>query len=300
MTAPSRHREREHSIATDVRELHRRLGAGDPLESGAAGPAPAAPRVRRRELYVLLSVCAQHVVPDFIAATPPSLVADLAREPRSEVSALFHDALLETIAEFFAAHPTRWRDGPRPSSIAPLLARVDEIGPGASGVLDKPSFHYAEQLLKAGMSSVAPVAPAIVSAIIDLVGAMGGLGSTPAEIGAVARRSVGVPARLAALDLATVRQVQRGLIDETTVELRGSVGRRLEGEPGRERLELDIPEPGRPDVIGAWPLPAAYGFTIGCPALVRVNASHPLEELWGWSAEAAVQSGYVSARCGLL
>ena len=37
-------------------------------------------------------------------------------------------------------------------------------------------------------------------------------------------------------------------------------------------------------------------FKIGCPALGRVDGSYPLEELWGWAAEAAVQSGYLSAR----
>jgi hypothetical protein len=297
-SGPLRARTHEQPIAADVRELRDRLARGadaslPPREPQADGLAAA--RAQRRELYVLAAVCAERVVEDFITATPPGQVPSLRGSPKSEASAAFSDALLETFGEFFKANPNRWRGGARPTRIEPLLARIDEIGPPSSGVLDRPRFHYAEHLLHAGMRSMAPIAPCVLSAIIELA-ARAGLSPTPAEVARIGRRSVRVASQLAAVDLGRSREAQRQLIDGRTLEFRVTDSTRLTTDPHRERLELDFEIPAAPGPAGRWPLPAAYSYAVGCPALVRGGAASPLERLWEWTVDAAERSGYLAAR----
>jgi hypothetical protein len=291
-------REHEHPIAADVRLLSDRL-------MGGSGSAPSFPipqpdgldeaRAQRRELYVLAAVCARQVVEDFIAATPPSEVPRVKREPASGASAAFNDMLLATFEAFFEGHPDRWRDGVRTSPIAPLLARIDQIGPRSSGVIDTPRFQYAESLLQAGMRSMAPVAPGVLSAIIDLA-AEAGLSTAPENVARIAHRSGRVASQLAALDLGRSREVLRLLIDDRTLEFRIPDSTRLTTSPQRERLELDLELPALTTAASRWPLPAAYRHAIGCPALVRVGSVAPLERLWTWAVDAAEQSGYLAVR----
>jgi len=288
----------EQPIAPHVRELHERLvqGAGlTPVPRPPSSDELAEARGARRELYVLAAVCAGPVVEDFIAATPASEVPGVEDQPVAAPSAWFNDVLLQTFETFFIGHPNQWRDGSRTSSIEPLLTRIDEIGPRSSAVLDAPGFHYAERLLLSGMRSMAPVAPAVLAAIIDLA-AQAGLSSTPENLAGIAQRSARVATGLAAVGLDASRELQRQLIDPATLEFRTANRVRLDTTPRRERLELDIEHAAQPAAARRWPLPPAYGYAIGCPALVRVAGPSPLERLWAWTVDAARQTGYLATR----
>jgi len=281
---------REAPIGADVRGLHARV------RTGQAPPAFEGPRdsetltgarATRRELYILLSVCASQMVPDFIDATPPGSVQPV--ELDNEPSAAFHDALLAVIDRFFERHADEWRDGRRRSEIEPLLRRIDAIGPGVSAVDAVPRFHYAEGLVKAGMRSMAVFAPVVVSAIIDRA-------ADPSQATEIARRSVLLLRRLASLGLGDRTQAQERLIDEDTVECRPGAPVALSGPPGQERLELDVPAVLCCDPPPEWRLPASYGFVIGCPALIRLEGEAPLDRLWNWMLDAAELSGYRASR----
>ena len=292
---------REPSIAADARELYQQLERGavsalgqTPADQGGEGAA----RARRRELYTLLAVCADQVIADFIVDVPAEAIGAIGAgsgSPDEWASAAFCDLLLETFGRYFERNADRWRDGLQPSRIAPLLDRIDEIGPSTSGVLDVARFHYAESLLSSGMRSIAPVAPPVLGAIIDLANAAG-LSTAPETIEQIALRSGGILSRLAAVGLDGTRELEHQLIDPATMEFKPESRARLGGTPGQEQLEITLPVIGRVPGSDRWPLPASYEYVIGCPTLVRLDTRVPLQRLWSWTVSTAEPSGYLAAR----
>ncbi len=297
---PARQPEHERSIAAEAQELHRHLARDADPGAPFRTPEPEGParaRARRRELYTLVAVCADQVVQDFVAETPPPrLIATRAAagRPAPESSAAFNDLLLLAVDEFFTTHLNWWRDGPRTSGLEPLLARIDEVGPGASAVLDTPRSRYAERLIQTGMRSMAPVAPGVLSAIATLAGEAG-LSTSGSSIARVARRSARVAKQLAALGLAQSSAAQRQLIDDRTLQFVPGAPVRLTAGARGARLELDL---GRLDVTvvpSRWRLPASYNHAIGCPALTRLGATAPFDRLWSWTVDVAAATGYLAA-----
>lgn len=292
-----RERARERSIVAEAQALRDRCVRGADLAlSTADAPTPstvAEARAQRRELYALLGVCAERVVGDFIAIVPPTKVPSVAWvSPGMTVSEIFTDLLQRTLERFFVEHTNQWRDGERTTSIGPLLARIDQLGPSSSAVLDRPRFHYAEHLLHAGMRTTAPIAPAVMSAIVEL---RADARTDPNEIAQVARRSVRVALQLASLDLERSSKVQHRLIDADTIALDLSMVH-LAGAPGRERLEVDLRNVANdPGAVRERVVPSAYGYTIGCPSLLRLGSTSALEQMWMWTIEVAEELGYLTA-----
>jgi hypothetical protein len=235
------------------------------------------------------------VVPDFVEANPAGAIRSLRVHSGAPLSPALHDELLAAIEQFFTDYPSRWRGGTEPSPIAPLLERIDEIGPSSSGVNDQPGFHYAESLILTGMRSMVPFAPALLAAIIELEVAAA---SPPdaAAVAMIAGRSVGVLRQLAAVSLERRSLAERRMIDAESLECFPGAPLRLAGRPGRARLEVELERLLEPGEKLLWPLPPSYAFTIGCPALLKAEREAPLDGLWNWMVDAALQSGFIAAR----
>ena len=293
MSAGPANRPPERPIALDARALHRRLhSAIAPAWVPDAAPSPDEDRAaRRRELYVLLAVCLEEVVGDFVAAVPPEDVPPLRlAEGENLVTAAFCDLLLQTFGRFFESRGGAWRDSDRRPSTAPLLDRIDAIGPGASSVLDLPRPRYAEALMRAGMTTMAAVAPPVLSAAAGLAGS-----ARVEEVAELALASVRVPARLAAVGLDEFGALQRALIDPETMEFRHADAVRLVEENAPPRLKLCE----LPDVAAAqnqWWVQPRETRRLGCPTLVRLGSRSAMERLWAWTVDAAQTSGYFAAR----
>jgi hypothetical protein len=288
---------RERSIVAQAQALRDECARGaDPGVPTTPTSSPSSldeARAQRRELYVLLAVCAEQVVGDFVTIVRRSEPSDVSwGAGEMTASAHFADLLQRTIDRFFAENGNQWRDGARTAPIAPLLARIDQLGPQSSAVLDKPCFHYAERLLHTGMRSITPVAPGVMSAIVELASGAGA-SVAPDDVAKIAVRSVRVAFQLAALNLSRSSDIQVHLIDAETLQL--DLRRaRLAGDLGRERIEVDVPE-FDPASMRAERLPPAYDFTIGCPSLIRLGSTSALEQLWRWTVDVAAACGYLGA-----